>query len=1071
MRDGTIKIVDAAPLVPDLTEQSIVDVSIDASVQSNARTVFRVDGALVGRRSRSEPVERWPLSVRSVIDYTRGFAMHRFRAAALPVRGLLNFLVHADIVRFDDGVMQNVDVRAYALNIDPGTPFAYRLGGGGVLDGAQIALGPLEKPIRALHGPVDLFDDGVTTPGLRGSVAGAALRIRGGMYNFADVRFRLGIQADPQLAQLRTLFDFLRDQPVRGPMHLETLVTSFSREPLIRTVISSPRVYYGAIPLLRAGGTVDYQGGIVSFAGFHTGFGALQSTLNGEVTVNQPIAELDGAAHVEGPASSLPYAQAIAAGETIRGDAIITGSGAKGFRARGTIDSDGAHGTGEGFLAVDEHGVGEFGPFMFQRDDGSVLAGAFRLERPFSVSAGWAVAERYRFAVPERLALLPGVQTIGFPLIGGIVDAALVAGGPPNAFGVAGHVQMHDARFERYPLGVLSADLGGTFDDMRLHGIRLDGPRGAFRGEGAVALGVFGVRGTYDGSLEDLRVFTGDIGGRGSVRAPVWALVDDRGVTVQTTGAVLGAASIHGVNFGAAAGTMRIAGAAVRIVTGSAMLDGAHAVAAARDGQTAISMVGVPSAAFAGSGLPLESGRVSIFGLGNLQEPAFHGSIDLDRGRARGLPIGGWVDVALDGRSLNIRDGIASVGETYGRLGGRIDDIGGRDFRYDLNAGVALGDIGGLIEDLRLPVRYADGSFAARVQIAGGAAAPAVTGSVLVPEGSYNGLAFRDGAGRLAVIPGRGISIDGGRVTVGSTQATFHGSAGPGMLALSAASAAANLADFDDYFDQSEMLAGTGALDFSLANSGRATTSSGRLALTGARVRRFPLGTVNGRWSTSGAAIAADLSIASPAGGIHAAGTIVPARAGAVDALLHARYAGDLQADGVDLGTFLPAAGFTYPILGRVSGSGRVSGVFPRLAIGGHAAVSGGQIGPFPVTSAEATTRIVGDRVALDTASADLGFVRFTASGEVGMAASDPLALRIHASVPDLAAAVRRVLPRKTVDIAGALESDAVLGGSFAQAGAYGGFRSDPAAVRAASGAAHHREPRERPSFGQAQQR
>jgi hypothetical protein len=1040
IRNGTIEVVDEAPFEPDLARQSIVDVAIDASVQSNARTVARVDGTLVGRRSQGAPIGRWPLSVRSVIDYGRGFAMHRFRAPQLPLRGLLNFLVHAKIARFDDGVMRDVDVRAYALGIVAQAPFAYRFGGGGALEGAQIALGPLAKPIRDLHGQIDLFDDGVTAPDLRGEVAGIPLHIQGGMYDFADVQFRLGISADPQLSQLRQLFAFLRDQPVRGPMHLETLVTSTAREPLIRTVVSSPRLYYGKIPLDGARGTVDYEDGVVSFAGFHLGFGPLQSSLDGQVTVSQPVAELEGSVHVAGPASALPYAQAIAAGETIRGDAIVGGNGRTGFRARGTIDADGPHASGEGFLAVDEHGSGEFGPFLFQRDDGSLLAGAFRLERPYSISAGWAVAERYRFDVPARNAVLPGVEIFGFPPIGGIIDAALVAGGPPNGFAVAGHVQMRDARFQAYPLGRLSADLGGTFDDMRLHRIRLDGPRGRFSGDGAVARGVFGVRGTYDGSLADLRVFTGDIGGRGSVHAPVAALVDDRGVTVQTTGALLGGGSIHGVALGAAAGTMTIAGADVRIVTGSATLDGAHAVAAARDGETAISMVGVPAAAFAGSGLPLAAGRVSIFGLGNLERPEFHGSIDLDRGVARGYPLGGWVDISLNGPTLSIRDGIAQLGDTFGRLGGRIDDIGSPDFGYNLYAGVTLGDVGDLVHDLRLPLRYAEGSFAARVHIFGGNAAPSIAGTVLSPEGAYNGLHYRDAGGRLELSEGGAVRIDQGRVTVGTTHANFRASAGGGALGLAVSSPASNLADFDDYFDESEMLAGTGALSFSFINNGRATTTAGRVALAGARIRRFPLGTVDGHWSTSGGTIAADIALAGAAGGVHAGGTIVPAAAGPLNALRRARIAADVALTGVDLGTVLPAAGFTYPILGRLTAGGRIAGVFPRLAIGGHATVAGGQVGPFPVLSADATTRIVGNRVSLDTASADLGFAQFTASGIVGLTPADPLSLRVHAVVPDLAAAARRVLPHRTLDVGGSLESDALITGSSAKPQLTAGF-------------------------------
>jgi len=1040
VRNGTIRVIDAAPLVPDLAEQSIVDVSMDASVQSNARTVARVDGVLVGRRSESAPVQRWPLSVRSVIDYTRGFAMHRFRAPQLPLRGLLNFLVHDKIARFDDGVMHDLDVRAYALNIAAGTPFAYSLGGGGRLAGAQITLGPLAKPVRDLHGRVDVFDDGVTSPDLRAVVAGVPLRIRGGMYDFADVHFRLGIEADPQIARLRSLFTFLQDQPVRGPMHIETLVTATSRAPLIRTVISSPLMYYDAIPLDHASGTVDYAAGAVSFAGFHTGFGALQATLDGEVAVDRPIAELQGVIHVAGPAADLPYAQTIAAGETIRGDAIVGGNGQTGFRARGTIDADGAHGSGAGFIAVDEHGNGEFGPFLFSRDDGSVLAGGLRLERPLSLSAGWAVADHYLISVPDRTAVLPGVNIIGFPPIGGIVDTALVAGGPPSAFAVAGHVNMRNARFQRVPLGTLSADLGGTFADMRMRGIHMDGPRGRFRGDGAVTRGVFAVRGTYDGSLPELQAFTGDIDARGKVHAPMAALVDARGVTVQTTGAVLGGGSIHGVALGSAAGTMTINGGAIRIVTGTAALDGAHAVAAARDGETAISMVGVPAAAFAGSGLPLAAGRVSVFGLGNLSQPSFHGSIDLERGSALGLPIGGWVDIGFTGRTLRIRDGIAELGQTYGRLGGRIDDIGGPDFRYDLDAGVRLGDLGSLISDLHLPLRYADGSFAARVRISGNAAGPTVNGTVRAPEGSYNGLAFRDAGGLISASPGAGIRFGDGRVTVGSTHATFVASVGARALGIQAESPAVDLADFDDYFDASDTLAGTGAVSFRFANDGRHTSSEGRIDLSGARVRRFPLGTVAAQWSTRHGDIAADLTIAGAAGGMHAAGTIRPAGGGALASLRQARYTADVQATGVDLGTFLPAAGFTYPILGRVTAAGHVDGVFPRLAIGGHATVAGGQIGPFPVTSAEATTHVENGRISIDSASADLGFVTFTAGGMVGWGRADPLSLHVHASVPDLALAARRIAPHKPADVSGALESDVRLSGTLGRPQLAAGF-------------------------------
>ncbi len=922
------------------------------------------------------------------------------------------------------------------------SPIAYRLGGGGRLDGARITLGPLAKPVRDLRGRFDLFDDGVTSEELLASAGGVPLRIRGGLYHFADLRFRLGIEADPQLTQVRGLFDFLRDQKIRGPMHLETLVTATVGHPLIRTVISSPRVFYNTLPFDHASGIVDYADGVVSFGGFHAGFGPLNAALAGEIPVDRPDGALEGDVHVNGPAAALPYAQAVAAGETIGGDAIVGGSGADGFHARGTLASDGAHGSGTGVIAVDERGRGEFGPFLFRRDDGSELAGALRLERAIPASAAWAVVDHYRLDVPAHPAVLPGVELPGFPPIGGIIDGALVAGGPPSDFQVAGRVRARSARFERYPLGNVSVQLAGTFEDLRLRDIRLDGPSGRFRGDGAVAAGTFGVRGTYDGSLEDLRSFTGDIGAHGAVHAPVAALADGSGVTVQTTGAALRGGSIHGVALTGASGTLAIAPGGVRIITADALLDGTHAVAAARDGETAVSMTGVPARAFAGSGLPLAAGRVSVFGMADLARPSFQGSIDLAGGRALGYPIGGWVDVTVADGSLAIRDGIAGLGRTYGRLGGQVDAIGSPAFRYALDAGVPLGDLGEAIRDLQLPLRYTAGSFAAQLHVAGGNGPPQVEATFNVPEGSYNGLAFRDAGGRLALAPDAAVvRVSDGRVTVGTTHAAFRASlGGPDGLALAASSPAADLADFNGYFDESGMLAGTGSFDVAFADSGRTTRTTGRIALTGTRVRRFPLGTVAAAWSTAGSIIAANVNVDGPSGAVHAQGTIAPAPGGPIAAFRGARYDADVAVNGLDLGTVLPGAGYTVPVLGRVTATGHVAGIFPHLAIGGHAAVAGGQLGPFPLLDAEATTRILGDRVSIDSAVADLGFARLTASGDVGLDLAAPVNLRVHGSVPDLGAALRRVEPRKNVDASGALESDAVITGSFVKPQIAAGF-------------------------------
>ena len=211
------------------------------------------------------------------------------------------------------------------------------------------------------------------------------------------------------------------------------------------------------------------------------------------------------------------------------------------------------------------------------------------------------------------------------------------------------------------------------------------------------------------------------------------------------------------------------------------------------------------------------------------------------------------------------------------------------------------------------------------------------------------------------------------------------------------------------------------------------------------RIRRFPLGTVNGRWSTTGGAIARDL-LASPARAERSTpnGTIAPARGRPVDALLPGATSRPTSTRAASTSArYLPAAGLAYPILGRVTGSGRIAGVFPRLAIGGHAAVSGGQIGPFPVASADATTRIVGDRVSLDSAVRRPRLRPLHAPrGWSVSAPADPLSLHIHAIGPRPGRWRRKQRRCRSgrIDVAGALESDALISGSFAKPKLKAGF-------------------------------
>ena len=428
-------------------------------------------------------------------------------------------------------------------------------------------------------------------------------------------------------------------------------------------------------------------------------YGAFETALDGDVQLGKETA-MRFFLRARGPADAVPYAQNIAAGQTLDARAIVAGIAEGGFHVGGTVTASGPSGSGEGFLAVDEHGVGEFGPFAFARNDGSWLVGSLRLDRPISASAGWISARRYPLTKVVHAAALPGIQLAGFPAIGGTLDADLVGGGPPSAFGLAGRIHLTGLTYDRYPLGTAYARIGGTFDDVRLRDIALDGPIGRFRGAGAFSGDTLALDGRYDGSLGRLETFSGPIGGRGAIGAPVALIADGTGLVVQTR---RGSArrSVHGsrsARFGDAGDP-----AATRCES-SRPMPGCPAGASSRPARRPATSRSRRSTCRCGpwakSGILLERGRLWIFGIADFSGPGFQGTIDVANGLARGYPVHGWADLAFAGSTVAIAEGVGAIGSTYGRIGGRVENLGTATPRYRLAAAVPLNDDAALIRDL-----------------------------------------------------------------------------------------------------------------------------------------------------------------------------------------------------------------------------------------------------------------------------------------------------------------------------------------------------------------------------------
>jgi hypothetical protein len=1063
IRDGVIRLVDVAPLQADLAYQTIEHVSIDASVKSDSRTTARMSGVLLGRRTQGAPVTRYPLTARTLIDVPRGIALNELRAKELPLRGALGFFIHSRAIRFDDGVIDDVGVSAYALAPKAGQDFVYQVGGRFVLAGGQIAVGALQRPVRDLSGVLTITGDALSSTALAGSLAGVPLRGRGALYDlFGAPSFRLALAGDGDLRALRTLFGFSARQPVSGPAHLETLLAAGIAKPLIRTWFDAPRIAYARYPIDSLDGVADYYDNAVTINGVRARYGTASLDVGGRVLFVQGANDMVFALAARGAGAAIPYTDVLAPDAEVSATALILQPPHEGFTARGTIVTTGGT-TGSGTFAVNPRGVGEFGPFDFGRADGSSLAGAFELERPISASAGWLHARNFRLAAIKRAAGLPGTTLPSLPPLAGVIDGDIAGGGTPDSFGIAGVLRGRDLQVANYALGSGSVRIDGTVNDMRLGDIALDGPLGHFSGSGAYAGNVFALDGRYDGTLQQLRPFTGDATARGSVHGPVRAALANNRIVVQTDGADLAGAQVRGVNrIDRIAGTIAVDGKVLRVVAADGTIAGSRAVAADAGGAFLVSAPDLPVSALRGTGVPLTAGRLALYGVADLRghAPAFDGVVVLSDGVASGYRINGGADVSLANQTATVRSGVASLGATYGDFAGRVDGVGapgGGGVAYDLNANVPIGDVSEVRRALRLPLRTLEGSFSAALRVRGSGARPNVAGDVAVPEGSYNGLNFSAARAAVVLTP-ESIAARDGAVTVGSTRAQVSAAASIASRAFNVdvRSDRANLADFDDYFDESETLAGTGRVAFAFANDGRTTRSSGRFDVQDFRYRRFALGTTGATWSQQrSGAIAAALNVRGAHGTLRGNGSVVPAAGDSVRSLEHALYRANVQASRVDLNTWLPPFGITAPILGQVDATGTVAGRWPRLGVNASATLANGSVYGYAVRQGVVHARSDGARIALSDSIVDLGFARFDASGSFGMTARDPLALAVHGQTADLTKALATVFPKgPRFDVGGAVQADARVGGTFAKPRVTAGF--DVTGARYASLAIPH---------------
>ena len=1027
MRDGAIALRAPHALDPQSRSIDITGMQLDATVNTATRTHYRLRANVAGA----------PLRIGGTVDATRGYAMHRVQVAALTMRPIANFFINSKDSQVLAGTARGIDLRVYALDVQPEAPVDYHVSGHAVIDDASMILVGLAQPVHDLHGTLQVVDDQLFFNDLRAQVAGMTMTGVGSIFDFpATPQFRIGISGRGDLANLRTLFKFAKNQPLAGDARIGVAVDGGLDDPgpRVQATVDAPHASYRGIVFDNLRAHVAYSNSTVFFMPLEAHAQGSTFTIRGDLEIGDNVVSRV-ALHIDAPAYALPYTGELLGAEPLTGDFVLHGKDLN-FYGYGALQSARDPARMAAVVHADPGGILDVAPLWFDTERGTLYA-AYSLDRTHDTSNFWIHAHHLALHTPAHTSFLGVALPVMPPLDGTVDDAVILGGGPSGEHTlVAGNVVLHATTIAGVRLNRVDATFAGTLADAAIDPIDARGPWGRLHGTGALSLNTLAVHGHYAGTLEGLRQFLNGTPASGAIDGEAALAIGPQGIIVQADGLHLRNASIHGLPISQATGTLAIRDGALQVRSARATVaSGAVVAAGSYNGGIALVATHLDGKQLRALGLPLDAGVVDASGtLGQgAPLPTFNGGVAVANGRVQHFAVAGSSLVALHGDAARLDHTVGGMDNVYAIASGDLRALTSGAPAYDVNADVPAGDLRTVVNDLGIVPHYAEGTFGADVAVRGAGLQPQVSGPIAVTVGSVNGLYFTDASGVIDADTSS-VAVADGAVSVASTQLAFNAVENPYTSELQLRTSNANLADFNNFFDTGDTLSGTGPVRFDVVSQAHRLSSNGDLNIAHLRYRTLPIGSTVASWSsTRGGGVLGTLDITGAQGTLRSHGSIAIAQEhDFLHVLRDSDYAVAAQLSDVDLSTWIAALGAPQvAVTGRVNASATLSGRWPHSNFKGNAELDNGTVWRFPVDKASATFSTSGERVLLDSSALTAPGITADAYGSMGFSMEQPLQFTLHAASSDLAQLAVR-LWRTQLPITGSFQSTLTLGGTAA---------------------------------------
>jgi len=997
LADGSASIVDEGRLYRESRLLGVEHLNVDGRFQPHAPSRYVVHLALV------EDGRAYPVNGHGYLDDARGIESNVVRAAEIPIGPLVDYALNTAAVHITRGSLVDLDARYFGLPDKTGA-IVRHLGVAGRLENFTLQLGFLAKPLRAGTGDVFAYDDGLTIPRLSGTVAAVPVTVAGGIYDFAKPSFRLGVAGSGALARLVTLSDAAKKLPVNGNVRFGLLVVGDATAPLTLARFGSPRLVYQKFPLDRVRGLVAIYGIDTTVLDATVAYAGATAVARGNIEAKKHT-DIDMVANLSAPTKTLPYADTLLPGMTLGAVAVARGRDAK-LETAGTIDGDSTTQALHGLFALAPNGTGRAGPLTLEGPRGESLVVDATIDRPRNQIAGILDARDLRIS-NTRVKSLAGLALPVLPPFELALDAAL-GGSVGGGSAIAGTARVHDATLRGVPLGDLALSATGAI--------------GKRASETHLA-----ARGSYRGRLDDLaRLGGGAVPAHGDVELALGAIANGPNAVAEIHDTRLDRVVLDGVALNGLDATVGVRGKSFHVYEARAALGPGSVVASGSfgDGGTVAIATSPLDLSKLGRTLPVHRGTVSAVASvgGTAAAPTLDAGVVASNVRYRQYDAAGSASLGYRNAKLTIASGLFDVAGAVADLDGTVGGLapGAIHPTLALDARARAVDLASVARIAKAPLKYPTGSLDARVHVSGTASAPRVAGDVAIPEGSLNGLDYRDAAVSFAGTAAN-LSARGGTVTVGTSRIGFAADVAGSRQRVKLDAPRLDLADFNDYFDAADTLAGRGSASLALTHDPDHLATRAAVTLAGVQVKRIAVGSARAYVNTAGRTITTNALVGDARGTIGLTGGVtLPATQLQRDTIHRTNVALTAKLRNLDLQRWLPILNVHAPVAGLVNADARVRGIYPALDVAANARLDGGRVGRIPVQTANLAATASRGRLMISSATFDIPNLTTTLVGYAGLRPTDPVALTLRSSTTDIGALAKTVTAQ-TYDVSGTL--------------------------------------------------